>query len=119
MLTLSADQWRAMREHEADSFADAVAGDYLNDHPEMAEAPGVLEISTRMRAAHTYALKLGFTSSPDLVAFMHLAAVIPAFYEQPQVDKILRKPGRSPEQRFSDYEAVLVWKIRKGAEWQQ
>lgn len=119
MLTLSAGQWQAMREHEANSFADAVAGDYLKEHPEMADQPGTLEICMRMRAAHAYALGLGFTSSPHLVAFMHLAAVLPAFYEQPQVDKVLRKPGRPPEQRFSDYEAVLVWKIRKDAEWQQ
>lgn len=112
MLSLSAEQWQKMGEFEAINFANAVTQQFLADRPEMAQQPGAQVVLERLCAAHAYAVQLGFTSTPDIVSFMYWAADQPGFYLDPAIDRQLRKPGYTPEQRFADLIAVAKARLK-------
>eukprot|EP01034_Spumella_vulgaris_P029979 gene29979-37123_t len=48
-----------------------------------------------MQAAHDYAARIGFISNSHIVYLMYMAGDVPHFYDDPQTDFYLRKPGES------------------------
>ena len=111
MLRLSEAQWRELQARDARQFVTAVCEKFLAERPDMAEAPGRQAVQERMQAAHDYAARVGFTSTPHIVRLMYLAADAPGIHDDPLVDAYLRKPGATPEQRLDDLIAVMNKKL--------
>ncbi len=112
MLTLNEGQWQTMQAHEVQRFVSGVCEQFLGERPEMREQPGRDVVAARMQVAHDYAIGAGFTSTPHIVRLMYLAADAPAIHDDPGVDRYLRKPGATPEQRLDDLDAVMNHKLR-------
>ncbi|CAH0447354.1 hypothetical protein [Ralstonia syzygii] len=70
MLTLDEDQWRALQACDARQFAAAVCDQFLAKRSELVKDPGRDVILARMQAAHDYAERIGFTSTPHIVWLM-------------------------------------------------
>jgi hypothetical protein len=113
MLTLNEEQWRALQTHDARQFVAAVCDQFLASRPDMLERPGREPVLGRMQAAHDYAARTGFTSTPHIVHLMYMAADAPHFHDDPQTDAYLRKPGATPEQRYDDLMAVINAKLKE------
>lgn len=111
MLTLDDAQWRELQARDARQFAAAVCEQFLANRPEMVEHPGREAVQARMQAAHDYAVRVGFTSTPHIVRLMYLAADAPFIHDDPLVDSYLRKPGATPEQRLDDLISVINKKL--------
>ena len=107
MLTLTEVQWQALQQSEARQFVAVVCDGFLANRPEMRTQPGRDEVMIRMQDAHDYAARAGFTSTPHIIRLMYLAADAPHFYDDPLIDRYLRKPGATPEQRLDDVNAVV------------
>ena len=114
MLTLDENQWQALRNSDARQFVAAVCDQFLTKRPELATAPGREVILGRMQAAHDYAERIGFTSTPHIVWLMYMAADGPTLITDPVIETYLRKPGATPEQRLDDLAAVLQKKLEGG-----
>lgn len=112
MLHLTEVQWRALLQAEASQFVATVCDEFLTERPDMRGQPGRAAILARMRDAHGYAARVGFTSTPHIVRLMYLAANAPGIYEEPLVNKYLRKQGGSPEQRLDELDAVMRKKLQ-------
>lgn len=112
MLTLSETQWRELQARDARQFVTTVCYQFLGERPDMVEAPGGKAVLDRMQAAHDYAVRVGFTSTPHVVRLMYLAADAPGIHDDPVVDGYLRKSGATPEQRFDDLLAVMNDKLK-------
>ena len=112
MLTLTKVQWRALQQNEARQFVAVVCDGFLVSRPEMRTRPGRDEVMRRMQEAHDYAARTDFTSTPHIVRLMYLAADAPRIFEDPLVDRYLRKPGATPEQRLDDLDAVINYKLK-------
>jgi hypothetical protein len=117
MLRLTEAQWQALQQGEARQFISAVCDEFLTHRPEMREQPGREAVLARMRAAYDYAARVGFTSTPHIVWLMHWAADAPRIHDEPPVDRCLRKPGATPEQRFDELDAVVRHKLEGDGEW--
>ena len=111
MLKLSETQWRELQAHDARRFVTTVCYQFLGKRPDMVEAPGGKAVLDRMQAAHDYAVRVGFTSTPHVVRLMYLAADAPGIHDDQVVDGYLRKPGATPEQRLDDLLAVMNNKL--------
>jgi hypothetical protein len=114
MLTLSSAQWRELQIRDAKEFVATVCDQFLANRPDMMDEPGRDAVLDRMQAAHGYAVKVGFTSTPHIVRLMYLAADAPGIHDDPLVDGYLRKPGATPEQRLDDLLAVMNKKLEGG-----
>jgi hypothetical protein len=113
MLTFSEEQWRAVQTGDMSDFVIAVADQFLAKRADMASQPGRAAVIERMLAAYTYAIRIGFMSTPHIVHLMYLAADAPGIHDDPLVDAYLRKPGATPEQRFDELIAVMDKKLGK------
>ena len=111
MLTLDENQWRALQACDARQFVGAVCDQLLAKRPDLVTEPGREAILGRMQAAHDYAQRLGFTSTPHIVWLMYMAADAPTLVTDPVIETYLAKPGATPEQRLDDLEAVLQKKL--------
>ncbi|MDR9839702.1 hypothetical protein [Herbaspirillum huttiense] len=107
MLTLTDAQWNALQQGEASLFLAAVCDGFLANRPEMLDQPGRDVVLNRMQDAYDYAVRVGFTSTPHIVRLLYLSADAPRIYDDPLVDRYLRKPGATPEQRLDDLDAVM------------
>ena len=76
--------------------------------------PGRAAILDRMQAAHDYALRIGFTSTPHIVWLMYMAADAPAIVTDSVIEAYLRKPGVTPEQRLDDMATAMQKKLEGG-----
>lgn len=114
MLTLDEHQWRALQDSDARQFVATVCDQFLAKRSELVTAPGRDVILGRMQAAHDYAERIGFTSTPHIVWLMYMAADAPTLVTDPVIETYLAKPGATPEQRLDDLEAVLRKKIEGG-----
>jgi hypothetical protein len=112
MLTLSEAQWRELQARDARQFVATVCHQFLGERPEVVKAPGGDAVLDRMQAAHDYAFRIGFSSTPHVVRLMYLAADAPGIHDDPVVDAYLRKPGATPEQRLDDLLAVINNKLK-------
>jgi hypothetical protein len=92
-------------------FVIAVADQFLAKRADMASQPGRATVIERMLAAYTYAIRIGFRSTPHIVHLMYLSADAPGIHDDPLVDAYLRKPGATPEQRFDELIAVMDKKL--------
>lgn len=117
MLRLTEAQWRALQQGEARQFVAAVCDEFLANRPEMCEQPGHGTVLVRMQDAYDYAARAGFTSTPHIVRLMHWAADAPRIHDEPAVDRCLRRPGATPEQRFNELDAVVRHKLQGADEW--
>lgn len=113
MLTFNEDQWRDLQAYDAHQFVMAVRDQYISNRPDMKNQPGADAVLDRMQAAHDYAARTGFTSNSHIVYLMYMAADAPRFYDDPQTDAYLRKPGATPEQRLDDLIAVIKMKLKE------
>ncbi|MDN2705660.1 MULTISPECIES: hypothetical protein [unclassified Janthinobacterium] len=111
MLTFSEEQWRAVQTGDMSDFVIAVADQFLAKRADMASQPGRATVIERMLAAYTYAIRIGFRSTPHIVHLMYLSADAPGIHDDPLVDAYLRKPGATPEQRFDELIAVMDKKL--------
>lgn len=111
MLTLTEAQWRELQAHDARQFVVTVADQFLVNRPDMLERAGRDGVIERMQAAHDYAARIGFTSTPHIVRLMYLAADAPRIHDDPVVNHHLSKPGATPEQRLDDLLAVMNKKL--------
>lgn len=111
MLTLSEAQWRELQARDARHFVAAVCDQFLMGRPDMVQSPGREIVLDRMQAAHGYAIRIGFLSTPHTVRLMYLSADAPRIHDDPLVDGYLRKPGATPEQRLDDLIAVMNKKL--------
>jgi len=107
MLKLSEAQWNELQRRDAGQFVAAVRDLFLSQRPDMQESPGPEELFERMEAAHAYAVRVGFVSTPHIVRLMYLAADAPGIHDDQLVDGYLRKPGATPEQRLDDMLALM------------
>ena len=114
MLRLDERQWQALQACDANQFVATVCDQFLAKRPELLQAPGREVILGRMQAAHDYAQRIGFTSTPHIVWLMYMAADGPTLVTDPVIEAYLRKPGATPEQRLDDLEAVLQKKLEGG-----
>lgn len=117
MLTLTEAQWQALQQSEVDQFVAAVCDEFLAHRPDMRDQPGREAVLARMQAAYDYAARVGFTSTPHIVRLMHWAADAPRIHDEPPVDRYLRKPGATPEQRFDELDALVRHKLEGDGEW--
>lgn len=83
----------------------------LAERPELATVTGREAILGRMQAAHDYAQRLGFTSTPHIVWLMYMAADAPTLVTDPVIETYLAKPRATPEQRLDDLGVVLQKKL--------
>jgi len=113
MLTLSEAQWRELQARDASHFVTAVCDQFLSGRPDMVQSPGRELVLDRMQAAHDYAIRIGFSSTPHIVRLMYLSADAPRIHDEPLVDGYLRKPGATPEQRLDDLIAVMNKKLER------
>lgn len=113
MLKLSEAQWAELQSREVRQFVAAVSDQFLSKRPDMVNQPGRAAVQGRMQAAHDYASRTGFTSTPHIVRLMYLAADASGIHDDPLVDAYLRKPGASPEQRLDDMLAVMNNKLER------
>lgn len=113
MLTFSEEQWRILQAGDKTEFVIAVADQFLAKRADMAIEPGRKAVIERMQAAYSYAIRIGFTSTPHIVHLMYLVADAPGIHDDPLVDAYLRKPGATPEQRFDDLIAVIDKKLER------
>lgn len=114
MLTLDENQWQALQNCDARQFVATVCDQFLANRPELVTAPGREVILGRMQAAHDYAARIGFTSTPHIVWLMYMAADVPAIIDDSVTENYLRKPGATPEQRLDDLTAVMQKKLEGG-----
>ena len=114
MLTLDENQWQALQALDARQFVGAVCDQFLAKRQELVLDPGREAILGRMQAAHDYAARIGFTSTPHIVWLMYIAGDAPTLVSDPVIESYLRKPGATPEQRLDDLEAVLQKKLEGG-----
>lgn len=114
MLTLNDAQWQTLLQGEARRFMATVCDGFLSGRPELRSHPGRETILARMRDAYDYATRAGFTSTPHIVWLMHLSADAPGIHDDPLVDRYLRKPGATQEQRLDDVKALIRHKLRQG-----
>ena len=115
MLTLTESQWQALQQGEARHFVAEICDEFLVTRPEMSERPGADATRSRMQAAYDYAVRAGFKSASHIMRLMYLAADAPRIHDDPVVDRYLRKPGRTPEDRLDDLDALLRHKLKEGA----
>lgn len=111
MLTLDERQWQALQACEANQFVATVCDQFLAKRPELLNEPGREVILGRMQAAHDYAQRIGFSSTPHIVWLMYMTADAPTLIVDPVIEEYLRKPGATPEQRLDDLDAVLQKKL--------
>lgn len=114
MLKLSKTQWQQLQARDTHQFVAAVRDQFLGNRPEMGEQPGGEVVLAHMQAAYDYATIAGFTSTPHIVRLMYLAADAPRIHADPLVDRYLRKPGATPEQRLDDLDAVINHNLKGG-----
>ncbi len=112
MLKLSEAQWNELQRRDAGQFVAAVGDLFFSQRPDMRESPGTDEVFTRMDAAHDYAVRSGFISTPHIVRLMYLAADAPRIHDDELIDGYLRKPGATPEQRLDDMLAVMDERLK-------
>jgi len=111
MLRLDERQWQALQACEANQFVATVCDQFLAKRPELLQAPGREVILGRMQAAHDYAERISFTSTPHIVWLMYMTADAPTLIVDPVIEDYLCKPGATPEQRLDDLDAVLQKKL--------
>ena len=111
MLKLSQAQWEELQVRDTHQFVAAVCDQFLANRPDMLDRPGHAAVQNRMQAAHDYAVRIGFTSTPHSVRLMYLATDAPDIHDVPLIDAYLRKPGATPEQRLDDMIAVMNKKL--------
>ncbi|WP_343619486.1 hypothetical protein [Ralstonia sp.] len=111
MLRLDERQWQALQACEANQFVATVCDQFLAKRPELLNEPGREVILGRMQAAHDYAQRIGFTSTPHIVWLMYMTADAPTLIVDPVIEDYLCKPGATPEQRLDDLDAVLQKKL--------
>lgn len=112
MLQLNEVQWRALLQAETNQFNAAVCDEFLLERPDLRDHPGRDAVLAGMRDAHSYAARVGFTSTPHIVRLMYLAADAPGIYDEPLVNGYLRKPGASPERRLDELDAIMRNKLQ-------
>lgn len=113
MLKLSQTQWDQLQVRDTHQFVAAVSDQFLAKRPDMLDSPGPAAVQDRMQAAHDYAVRIGFTSTPHTVRLLYLAADAPGIHDDPLIDAYLCKPGATPEQRLDDMLAVLNKKLER------
>jgi hypothetical protein len=86
MLKLNEAQWGELQSRDARQFVTAVCDQFLAKRPDMLDRPGRSAVQGRMQAAHDYAARIGFTSTPHIVRLMYLAADAPGIHDDPLVD---------------------------------
>ncbi len=111
MLKFSQAQWEELQARDMHQFVVAVCDQFLGNRPDMLDRPGRAVVENRMQAAHDYAVRIGFTSTPHIVRLLYLAADAPGIHDDPLVDAYLRKQGATPEQRLDDLLAVVNKKL--------
>ncbi|MBB5018304.1 hypothetical protein HNQ59_001592 [Chitinivorax tropicus] len=111
MLELNLEQWQALQRLDAGQFVAAVAAQFQAQRPDSDRTT----VQTRMQAAHDYATKAGFTSTPHIIRLLYLATDAPHIHDDPVVDSYLRKPGATPEQRLDDLDAVINAHLKRKA----
>lgn len=114
MLTFDESQWQALQACDVHQFVGAVCDQFLAKRPELVSDPGRDAILGRMQAAHDFAERIGFTSTPHIVWLMYMAADAPTLVADPVIETYLREPGATPEQRLDDLAAVLQKKLEGG-----
>lgn len=119
MLTLTEAQWRALQQSEANQFVAAVCDAFLAHRTDMREHPGREAVLARMQAAYDYAARVGFCSTTHIVRLLHWAADAPRIHDEPPVDRYLRKPGATPEQRLDELGAVVQYRFKEIGAWPQ
>jgi hypothetical protein len=107
MLTLTDAQWRNLQLGEARQFVATICDGLLANRPELMERPGREVVLRRMYEAYDYAARTGFASTAHIVRLLYLSADAPRVHDDPLVDRYLRKPGATPEQRLDDLDGVL------------
>ncbi|MQA40676.1 hypothetical protein [Rugamonas aquatica] len=112
MLTLSEAQWQALQLGEAHQFLTMVADHFLASRPDMLALPGREAVRARMKIAHDFAARLGFTSAPHIIRLMYLGADAPTAFDDPAFARYLLKPGATPEQRLDDLDAIMRHKLK-------
>ena len=112
MLVLSDAQWQTLQQGEARQFVSMVCDEFLANRPEMLAQPGREAVLARMRDAHDYAVRVGFTSTPHIVRLLYLCADVARIHDDPLVNGYLRKPGATPEQRLDDLDAIMRNKLK-------
>lgn len=113
MLTFNETQWAELQDRDRMQFVAAVCDQFLAKRPDMLDQPGRGQTQARMQAAHNYAIRNGFTSTPHIVRLMYLAADAPGVYDDALIDTYLRKSGATPEQRLDDLLAVVNHKLER------
>ncbi len=113
MLRLSEVQWQALQSREARQFVAAVCDQFLAKRPDMQDRPGRVEVQCRMQAAHDYAARIGFTSTPHIVRLMYLAADAPGIHDDQLFDAYVRKLGATPERRLDEILAVMNKRLER------
>lgn len=111
MLTLTEAQWLKLQQEESRRFVNSVCDEFLEHRVEMRKQPGRAAVLKRMQDAFDYAAGAGFSSTPHIMRLMHLVADAPRIHDDPLVDRYLRKPGATPEQRLDDLDAVMKKKL--------
>lgn len=114
MLTLDESQWQALQACDARQFVGAVCDQFLAKRPELLSDPGRDAILGRMQAAHDYAARIGFSSTPHIVWLMYMAADAPTLITDPAIEAYLREPGATPERHLDDVAAVMQKKLEGG-----
>jgi hypothetical protein len=94
-----------------------VCDEFLAHRPDRREQPGREAVLARMRAACDYPARVGFSSTPHIVRLVRWSADAPRIHDEPPVDRCLRKPGVTPEQRFDELDAVVRHKLKGDGEW--
>lgn len=111
MLKLSQAQWEELQMRDTHQFVVAVCDQFLTNRPDILGRLGRDAVQESMQAAYDYAVSIGFTSTPQIVRLLYLAADAPGIHDDPLVNAYLRKPGATPEQRFDDLLVVINKKL--------
>ncbi|WP_432239584.1 hypothetical protein [Herbaspirillum robiniae] len=112
MLTLTEAQYQKFLARDVENFVAAVADQFI---AERKEAGDVLErpvVIARMRDAYDSGRDFGITSTGHLIYMMYLSADAPGIFEDEVVQRYIRKPGATPEQRLDELMCVLKNKMR-------
>ena len=118
MLVLSELQMTQLQARDLRQFVVTVCDQFLSERPDVLKRPGRSVVLSRMQAAHDFAGRLNFTSTPHMVELMYLSADAPMLYSDPVIENYLRKRGATPEQRLDDLMAVVKNKAGEKNPWQ-
>ncbi|MCA8014400.1 hypothetical protein LGM38_20385 [Burkholderia vietnamiensis] len=108
MLELTSQQLAGLAEIDARGYVERVRQDLVKADPKLADDA---TLSKRLWNAYVAARQLGIQSDGNVEAFLRIEAYAPSFYTKPATRTWLKRPGRSPDERFHDYLRVMKWRI--------